>query len=326
MKEINCIFCNIENRDIYIEENGYTGRKCKKCGLIYISPRPSLNEIIDLYGHDNAHLSAKSHIADGFAKRLYARHDLKLIKRVVSKGALLEIGAGGGHFLDEARKIGFDPHGVEFNSLQADYIRTKLQIPCEESSIDPSMFGGKKFDVIYFCDVISHLYEPISDFRIFNSMMKSDSYLVFETGNFGEMSKKYFTYIRSFQYPDHLFFFNTNNLVDLLGRSGFEVVSIYKYSILPQLFLAKIVGIIMGKWRGKVENTPDKNPIGTEPQLSAGETGPGHAGIKQRILAVVRNAYKFTNYLLRYKLGSMIQNSQHPQTMVVIAKKAKNVR
>ncbi len=50
MEDISCIFCKTSQKDrIVIEENGFMGKKCSRCGLIYISPRPTLLEIDRLY-------------------------------------------------------------------------------------------------------------------------------------------------------------------------------------------------------------------------------------------------------------------------------------
>jgi len=69
---------------------------------------------------------------------------------------MLEIAEGGGYFLDEAREEGFEVYGIELNSIQADFIKTKLGIPCEKPLLDIPFFDGKRFDIIYHCDVISH--------------------------------------------------------------------------------------------------------------------------------------------------------------------------
>ena len=164
MEKIKCIFCEKENDQVVIEENGYVGRKCSQCGLIYISPRPSFDEVRDLYGHGAAYVSAESHISAEFAARSYARHHLKTVNSYLENGAILEIGAGAGYFLDEARKLGLEPYGIEFNPTQANFIRNELKIPCEESPLSMSTFGGKKFDIVYHCDVISHLFDPVSEF------------------------------------------------------------------------------------------------------------------------------------------------------------------
>jgi 2-polyprenyl-3-methyl-5-hydroxy-6-metoxy-1,4-benzoquinol methylase len=174
MEDIKCIFCNKSSDKIVIEEKGYKGRKCSQCGLIYISPRPSLAEISNMYHHDQAHSSAETHIPRSFTKRLHAKHDLRIIKKFIKNknGSMLEIGMGAGYFLDEAKKEGFEVYGIDLNKTQVDFVRAKFGIPCEESSIDVSLFGGKKFDIIYFSNVIAHLYDPISDFQKINDTWK----------------------------------------------------------------------------------------------------------------------------------------------------------
>ena len=329
MNEIRCIFCKIESNHAVIEENGYKGKKCPQCGLIYISPRPSLDETVDLYGHDNAHISAEKHISGSFAKRLYARHNLRVIRSVVKSGALLEIGAGAGYFLDEARKIGFDPHGFELNPIQANHIRSKLNIPCEESPLNTSVFKEKQFDVIYHCDVISHFADPISDFRKINEIMKDDSFLIFETGNLGEVDQIYFKYFRLFQYPDHLFFFSTDNLIDLLEKTGFEFIKIYRYSILPQLVVRKALS---KAWSGVKKSINRHVPKSgkKEEHLSEGSsvaiqssTDSQSFNAKSFIKKIVRNVYQYPNYVLRYKVGRIAPKAHRPQTVIIVAKKSR---
>ncbi|GAI49710.1 unnamed protein product [marine sediment metagenome] len=43
MEEIMCIFCEKESDQVVIKENGFKGKKCPTCGLIYISPRPTFS-------------------------------------------------------------------------------------------------------------------------------------------------------------------------------------------------------------------------------------------------------------------------------------------
>lgn len=324
MKEIECIFCHTKSDRVVIEENGYQGRKCDRCGLIYISPRPSLEEIIDLYGHDDAQISANAHITSDYLKRLYARHHLKIIHSFIRDGALLEVGAGAGYFLDEARKMGFEPYGLEFNPVQANFMRNDLKIPCEESSLDTPIFTGKKFDVVYHCDVISHLYDPIADFKKINQVMKDDAFLVFETGNLGDVDRSYFKHIKRFQYPDHLFFFSTDNLVELLEEAGFELVKIYRYSILPQLLAQKVfLGILnslkqLTSDRKKVTNLANSSK--TE-NLSSTNLSSVKKPSKSIIKKSLSNSYKYFNYLVRYQIGAIVPKVKRPQTVIVVAKK-----
>ena len=327
MNEIKCIFCKTESNHVVIEENGYKGKKCSQCGLIYISPRPSFDEIVDLYGHDNADISAESHISADFSKKLYARHNLRIIRSVIKSGALLEIGAGAGYFLDEARKIGFNPHGLEFNPIQANHIRNKLNIPCEESPLNTSVFKGKQFDVVYHCDVISHFFDPISDFRKINEIMKDDSFLIFETGNGGEVDQMYFKYFQRFQYPDHLFFFSTENLIDMLEKTGFEFIKIYRYSILPQLAAIKALSWVRNSIKRYVLKSNEKEEYLSGSSVSIQPaTDSQSLDSKSFIKKSVRNVFQYFNYVLRYKVGRIAPKAHRPQTVIVVAKSGHSAR
>lgn len=323
MKEIDCIFCRIPSNQSIIQENGFTAKKCRKCGLIFLSPQPSPVEVFNLYGHDNAHVKADSHISEEFLKRLYAKHHLNIIKPYSHGGRILEIGAGAGFFLDEARKMGFDPYGLEFNPIQARYIRDTLRIPCEEKPLGSDVFGGIHFDVVFHCDVISHFFDPVSDFRRINSSLKRGGYLIFETGNLGEVDSKFFPYFERFQLPDHLFFFSVRNLIDLLENTGFECKKVLRYSILPQLWTTQTLTAIQqtaGKWFGLGKK--ESLPVTGEPRnfsINPGESS--ETWMKTSIKGFLRSAFRYLMYGLRYKIGRLAPKTNRPQTIIVVAKK-----
>lgn len=328
MNEIGCIFCEIKSNHVVIEENGYQGKKCPQCGLIYISPRPSFDEIVDLYGHGSAHISAESHVANDFSNRLYARHHLKIIRSVIKSGALLEIGAGAGYFLDEARRIGFDPFGLELNPVQANFIRHNLNIPCEEFPLTAASFAGRKFDIVYHCDVISHLFDPISDFKKINEIMRDDAFLIFETGNIGEVDPIYFKYINCFQYPDHLFFFGVDNLRSLLDRTGFKVLKIYRYAIVHELMVIKILAEIKhllfnsdGQPRNSDDSGKARKTVGDIQQSSFRDSKVKTVIRDVWNYHIVRKARDYFYYFLRYKIGYMAQKKYRPQTVIIVAQK-----
>lgn len=82
MESIKCIFCSSDSKEILIRENGYLGVKSPTCGLIYTSPKPTFTDIVDFYGQDDANISAASHIKASFKNRLYAKQNLKIIKKI----------------------------------------------------------------------------------------------------------------------------------------------------------------------------------------------------------------------------------------------------
>ena len=96
LENIKCVFCNRDSNNVIIEENGYEGKKCLYCDLIYISPRPKKEFFTNLYHTNNANISADSHISSAFAAKIRAKHTLSIIKKFIKSGHMLEIGSGGG--------------------------------------------------------------------------------------------------------------------------------------------------------------------------------------------------------------------------------------
>ena len=322
MNSISCIFCSPSETEsrVVIEENGFSGRQCANCNLIYISPRPDLKEIHDLYGHDHAHIPADAHLQKNFGKSLHDRHMLSLLQPYKKQGTLLDIGAGGGKFLLEAKKAGFDVFGIELNPNQNEYVQQALGIPCEPRPLAEA-HRDQLFDVIYHCDVISHFYDPIAEFQLINNRLKKDGLVFFETGNIGDVAEKYYTAFTSFQYPDHLFFFGEKSLKGLLQQTGFELLEIRRYSILPQLkalqFLHWILNSIRQMRLGRVrKETSNGGEAFTKPSPLAPKENHGTplpSPIKMLAHAVL--------HFLRYTIGGVLPKKGRPQTLVVIARK-----
>jgi SAM-dependent methyltransferase len=319
LRDIDCLFCGKEAPSSErIRENGFVGRQCHRCGLIYISPRPTLGEIVDLYGHGEAHVSAESHLASGFSKRLYARNSLGIIRRYRKSGDLLEVGAGAGFFLDEARKAGFNPFAIEFNPSQVAHISGPLGIRCEAKPLAADPFPGQSFDVIYHCDVISHFYDPIAEFRSFHAALRAGGLLVFETGNLGDVDPRYYGAIERFQYPDHLFFFSAGNIESLLEATGFELLAVHRYAILLDLWTTRArtaLRRLARKWRPRVQATPLTGAA--QGQATTTHTGARTSGP----FGWLKAADQYVSYFVRYRVGSIMPRSRRPQTIIFVARK-----
>lgn len=312
MVDNSCIFCNRnDNAMNVIEENGYRGKKCNPCNLIYISPRPSLEQIANLYGHDQAHIPAHSHIAQEYPKKLHALHALNIIKKHIQSGDLLELGSGGGYFIAQAQLQGFKSHGIELNPVQAAFIRNTLNIPCLETPLSLDSFGSKTFDIIYHSDVLSHFYDPIEALHIIREKLKPGGYMIFETGNIADINPKYYETFNAMQYPDHLFFFGRNSMVQLLELTKFTLKEYHSYSILPQLRIMKMIK----KLKKVISKSANHD---TQISLPEAYTTTSQNSVSN---AVVRKLYHYFMHTLRYQIGAYLPQAGKPQTVMVVAKK-----
>jgi 2-polyprenyl-3-methyl-5-hydroxy-6-metoxy-1,4-benzoquinol methylase len=308
--ETYCIFCGKESEEIVWIENGFVGKRCD-CGLLYISPRPEPEKILNLYNSFESDVSAESRIRAEFAGRLNGRHRLKLIKNHLFEGSLLEIGSGAGYFLDESRRAGFEPFGVELNLRQAKFIKEELRIPVETNPFTESSFVGIDFDIICHFDVISHFYNPISEFKTFNKRLKDNGILFFETGNGGDLSQRWLRFIGRLQYPQHLFLFSKRNVEQLCAQTGFEIIRMHQYSVYFQLLIVKGFQLMKAGMR---RFTSGKNPKVLSKDLN--EISKRRSWWKVLPLKAVI----YLSFLVRYKIGRFLPRFG-PQTIIYVAKK-----
>ena len=157
--------------------------------------------------------------------------------------------------------------------------------------------------------------------------MNDNSFLVFETGTLGEVDQMYFKYFQRFQYPDHLFFFSTDNLVELLEKTGFELIRIYRYSILPQLKLIKAVSGLNRSIQKHISISNEKEQPSPDDDIvdikSVANSHGQSFNAKSFAKESIRNTYQYFNYVLRYKIGRIVPKAHRPQTVIVVAKKRK---
>jgi len=317
VESINCIFCGKESKRIVWTENGYTGRKCD-CGLIYISPRPSTDEIKELYTYDHGSASADSHIQAEVSKRLDARFKLQMLKKYINRGSLLEIGPGAGYFLDEARKEGFEVFGNELNLELAKFISEKLEIPVETAVLNDFSFHGIKFDIVYHCDVLSHFYDPFEEFSKFNNRLNKGGLMIFETGK-GDLSVFWLKFMGRLQFPDHLFFYSRRNIEQLCERTGFTLIGAYRYSIVPELFTLKLIRKILGILINRKQR--DKSEVESESSLKTKTLTRAEKG-KLKPKSIRRKMYSYLDHFMRYHVGRIFPKFG-PETIIYVARKKK---
>jgi 2-polyprenyl-3-methyl-5-hydroxy-6-metoxy-1,4-benzoquinol methylase len=343
MQDIGCIFHGGMSSDfpVVFTENGFTARKCPRCNLIFVSPRPSLKEISNLYGHNEADEYARRYVTEGFSRRLYAKHALSILKRHAPNGSILDVGAGAGYFLDEARRYGYQVFGIEMNPIEAEFMKSSLRIDCETSPIHET-YKDMKFEVVSTFNVLSHLYDPIADFQAMSERLKKSGIMLIETGNLAEVRSAYYGHYGRFLLPNHLFFFGEESLRLLLRDCKLDIVEIRRFSILPQIIIAGPLRWLVKKLLQMPVSTQKESAPTVEHAANGGELdmevagndcygsspsaisggGGGHLQfLSTRLSPVLVNGKSLLWYLLRTSVGGWLARKGTPQTVIVVARK-----
>jgi SAM-dependent methyltransferase len=128
---------------------------CRECGCVQQPALPRGARLLELYrdARDPAYLEEEA------GRRATARRLLDLIGARVPTGRLLDVGCGPGLLLDEARRRGYAPVGLELSRAAARHAGEVLGLDVREVAFE-AFEPPERFDVIVLADVLEHLEDP----------------------------------------------------------------------------------------------------------------------------------------------------------------------
>lgn len=158
-----------------------------------------------------------------FVKRNAIRQKVNLISNYSQKGSLLDIGAGTGDFLAEAKKQGWTTLGIEPNESAKQLAKNKGVNFTEnlESISDDS------FDVITMWHVLEHV--PDLDFQLqqLKRICKQNGTIIIAVPNFKSYDAKYYKdFWAAYDVPRHLWHFSKNGIQKLFSNYQIQLVKV----------------------------------------------------------------------------------------------------
>jgi SAM-dependent methyltransferase len=92
-------------------------------------------------------------------RRATARRLLDAIGRHAPTGRLLDVGCGHGLLLDEARKRGYQPEGLELSEQAAEHAESTLKLAVRRQTLE-ELPDEPTYNAIVLADVLEHLDDP----------------------------------------------------------------------------------------------------------------------------------------------------------------------
>jgi SAM-dependent methyltransferase len=103
-----------------------------------------------------------NYLVEEAGRRATARRVVDLLGRRHEPGRLLDVGCGHGLLLDEARRAGWKPVGLELSTHAAAYARDHLGAEVHEVAFEDFDPGSACFEAILIVDVFEHLADPLA--------------------------------------------------------------------------------------------------------------------------------------------------------------------
>lgn len=197
--------------------------KCKKCGHGVTEFGVSAGEIMAWY---KRHELDTIFLADEAGRRRTAAQVLGRIESLRGgRGALLDVGAGPGLFVSQARRRGWRADGVEPSDASRAFARDRLGIELQPGGIEElGALPAASYDVVTLFDVIEHLPEPVAALRAVGRILVPGGLVVIVTPKFDSLLARLLGIRWYCIIPAHLHYFTDLSLGQALVEAGFENV------------------------------------------------------------------------------------------------------
>ena len=206
--------------------------KCRRCGLVFVNPRPSEQLLTSFYnkpGYDchSFHFEVEQSESD-------ARARFQIIERFIKRGLLLDFGPGAGHLLRAAKREGWDVSGIELGQPA----RESLQREGFEVYPDLAAAEGLRgrVDVVTMVHVLEHLADFSQTLAGIRDLLQPEGVFYVEVPNAASLRarlsesflKPWFTANtqKYLAFPIHLYYFSPRSLTRFLKRHGFEIAEL----------------------------------------------------------------------------------------------------
>ena len=139
---------------------------------------------------------------------------------------ILDVGCGHGHFLEEAKKRGWEVYGTEYTEKAKSVCQSK-GIKMHLGDLNAEAFSGINFDVITSIEVIEHVGMIRGHMDLYPERLRSGGALYITTPNFNSLSRVIMKQKwRVITIPEHLSYFTSGTLSNCLKKTGLRVDSI----------------------------------------------------------------------------------------------------
>lgn len=194
---------------------------CRQCGLIFLDPMPTDEEINRYYErHYRIHYQGAAEPTPVSILRSLrnAEERLQMLASVLkSVMRILDVGSGGGEFLATAQRQGYEVEGVEPNVGYARYAERTYGVKVHVAPFMQIDFGGRQFDLITCNHVLEHMRNPLANLRRFHQLLVPGGNLHLLVPDMAEPHK---TPIGLFHFG-HLHGFTHETLVMMAAKGGF---------------------------------------------------------------------------------------------------------
>ena len=237
---MKCALCQNDKFETVSEVDAKTRQKlrvslCMVCGLIQQTPLPHKTDLKNYYAHNyrldykNTYTPKSKHI---FRAAQTAMQRIAFLRASgVTRGSLVDVGAGGGELVYISQKMGFVSEGLEPNIGYSEYAQQEYGCSVVTANVEDI---NKTYDVITLFHVLEHLPSPAETFEKLYYALNENGVLCVEVPWIEALDAS----PHNIFFRAHLFYFSLPTLVACAGKY-FDLEKAETTTNLRALFRAK---------------------------------------------------------------------------------------
>lgn len=232
---VRCPVCDGDQTRLRFVKQGFSVVRCLACRVHYVNPRPTVDRLASLYREEyfaqgRPESSGSQHLQHGAMKLATARLRLRLLRKFTAKGLLVDVGCGGGFFVQAAGEAGWSAIGLEPSAaavrqgMRERLLRRERPVRIVAGRLEEAPVARGRFDAVTMLDVLEHVAHPRHFLDEARNLLAPGGVLVVETPNMAGWAPRLMGSRHPWVRPlEHLTYFTPPALRLLLERAGFRV-------------------------------------------------------------------------------------------------------
>ena len=218
METVSCNLCGSRESDLvyrmpdhlYFRDQWFSTVACRSCGLGFVNPRPTKEEIGAYYP---AEFYEYFENPDENHDRRYGIEAEYVERALRSPGRLLDVGCANGGFPRFMKARGWDVEGVEVSQTS----RPIDDFPVHKRVFPEVALAPAQYDVVTAWAVLEHTHDPMAYFRKAFDVLKPGGAFIFLVTNFESTTSRM---LFCEDPPRHLYFFTESTVKQYLRTVG----------------------------------------------------------------------------------------------------------
>jgi SAM-dependent methyltransferase len=245
-------------KDYTVSQQSFTLLECDNCKFRFTENAPGIADIGKYYAAES--YISHTNTNKGLINQLYhwvrsftLGSKRRLINRTskLTKGNLLDVGAGTGFFVEEMKKAGWQVTGLEPDEQARERAMERAGIQLQNPEVLWKL-APASFDVITLWHVLEHVHDLEGYLRQFHHLLRPNGILIIAVPNYqSHDAGHYQASWAAYDVPRHLYHFSPRSMDYLLKAHQFQSPQLY-----PMWFDAFYVSMLSEKYA-----TGKDNPI-----------------------------------------------------------------